>query len=287
MKKYILLVLTVLFISCSSSKRPMLVTTVADQADVNYETANSMIAYGRFEEAREKLESAWQLAMSIDDQYLLTRICYSYVSYDLMCTGVVQAEDKLELSRKHFSRCNENDRKMLAGVYEICLARIKSAKKDSPDESIKTLEKLRGTVKEKYYLGYLMRTLGDLYAEKSMWSKADECYLEAAGIHIKERYLSEIGLDYYSSARVRSLAGNKQKAVESVELALQYDRSAENTAAIGLDYMAYARILLKEPSSEADRKKALDSARWARDIFESGGLTEEVEKTDTFLQKLQ
>ncbi len=265
----------------------MLVTTVADQADVNYETANSMIAYGRFEEAREKLESAWQLAMSIDDQYLLTRICYSYVSYDLMCTGVVQAEDKLELSRKHFSRCNENDRKMLAGVYEICLARIKSAKKDSPDESIKTLEKLRGTVKEKYYLGYLMRTLGDLYAEKSMWSKADECYLEAAGIHIKERYLSEIGLDYYSSARVRSLAGNKQKAVESVELALQYDRSAENTAAIGLDYMAYARILLKEPSSEADRKKALDSARWARDIFESGGLTEEVEKTDTFLQKLQ
>jgi len=288
MKKiYVLPLIALLFASCASSKRPMLVTTVAGQADTNFEAANSLISYGKLEEAKDRLDQAYVQAVSIDDQFLLTRICYSYVSYDLVAEGVSQAEKHLAQAEIFYTRCDSDQKKKIEGVAAICNARIVMARKGDLSQQIKALSNAESKVKDKYYLAYLYRTKGDVYAEMKEYSKADECYLKAADLHTKDRWLSEIGLDYYNSARVRSMAGKKNGAEESIENALRYDKSAENTAAIGLDYLAYARILVKGSCTEEQKARAVKFAQWSRNVFIAGGLTEEAEKSETFLKNLK
>lgn len=79
--------------------------------------------------------------------------------------------------------------------------------------------------------------------------------VSAAENHTKSRYIYEIGLDWYNAARTSSLFGDKSGDISSIENALKYDRDAENSAAIPVDYLAYSKILLKENPSEEDVKK--------------------------------
>ena len=131
--------------------------------------------------------------------------------------------------------------------------------------------------KEPYYLAFLYRTRGDVYEMQQNYAQADASYRAAAELHVKNRYLYEIGIDWYSAARVRSLAGNKEAALEAMENALRYDRDAENTP--------IARILVKGTPSEQEKSRAVRSALWAAEIYEAGGFVEDALSALTFAEQ--
>lgn len=272
------------FVSCSSTKRPMVITTVTDQADSNYEEANNLISYGKYEMADEKLTTAKNLAVSIDDSYLLTRISCSRISYFLALNELEQAENAMKDAARYYSRCSKEEKKSLAGIFSVYQARIILAKNENPETALSLLTKEKNNITGKYYLAYWNRVYGEVCVALKKYKDAENAFEEAAKIHIKDRYLSEIGQDYFSLARTRSLAGKKNGAVEAMELALKYDKDAENTQAIILDYFACAKILVKDNPSEDDRKKARGCAEWAKEIAITSGNVDNLQQIEDFLK---
>lgn len=175
-------------------------------------------------------------------------------------------------------RSSEKDSLLdLCALYEVRVmltrVRLSNEKNLSESERKNLLEILsqceKSVSKEPYYGGFLSRTRGDVYVSLSDFKNAEKSYLEAAQIHTKNRYLYEIALDWYGAARACSLGGDKSGAVNAIENALKYDRDAENSAALALDYLAYSKILLKGEPTESEIKKAKELENISEKIREN------------------
>ncbi|MDY2844246.1 MAG: hypothetical protein SOT81_09730 [Treponema sp.] len=175
-------------------------------------------------------------------------------------------------------RSSEKDALLdLCALYEVRVmltrVRLSNEKNLSESEKRNLLEILtqceKSVSKEPYYGGFLSRTRGDVYVSLSDFKNAGKSYLEAAQIHTKNRYLYEIALDWYGAARACSLGGDKSGAVNAIENALKYDRDAENSAALALDYLAYSKILLKGEPTESEIKKAKELENISEKIREN------------------
>ncbi len=291
------------FFSCSSSpKRAMLVTDTSDAAANFYDIANGELVSGQIESAGGHLQQAYNLAMRVDDADLLCRISLSAIIYKLnlknenlyeidpvtqlpkMIQDIsadtpfygLSANDLLNLAKTYSSRSNNPDMfSCVCSLYEI---RIKLAQNETLDvnslvSKMKSEEKYLS--KEPYYLAFMYRTQGNVYAYDKNYEKAHESYLQSAILHTKERYLNEIGLDYYGAARMSSLNGNKKKALEEIDIALKYDKDAENTVAIAADYFAYGLILLKGECTNDEKQRAKNAILWASSVYNAGGYYEE------------
>lgn len=287
------LIVFIAILSCSSSpKRPMLVTQTADAAASFYETANAELLCGKIGGAGGHLQQAYNLALSVDDCELLCRISLSAVIYKLSVEGEAEKSqpeiysetpfyglssyNMLSLARSYASRSDSAE--LLSAVCFLYEIRIRLAKGEEIDSdevlaSIKSSSKVLSH--DSYYYAFMFRTEGDLYAYSGNFDEARNSYLLAARIHIKERYLDEIGLDYYNAARMSSLAGSKQDAIQEINIALKYDRDAENTSAIAADYFAYGLILIKGGCSEEEKQQARNAMLWAADIYQAGEYEED------------
>lgn len=175
-------------------------------------------------------------------------------------------------------RSSEKDALLdLCALYEVRVmltrVRLSNEKNLSESEKRNLLEILtqceKSVSKEPYYGGFLSRTRGDVYVSLSDFKNAEKSYLEAAQIHTKNRYLYEIALDWYGAARACSLGGDKSGAVNAIENALKYDRDAENSVALALDYLAYSKILLKGEPTESEIKKAKELENISEKIREN------------------
>ena len=175
-------------------------------------------------------------------------------------------------------RSSEKDALLdLCALYEVRVmltrVRLSNEKNLSESEKRNLLEILtqceKSVSKEPYYGGFLSLTRGDVYVSLSDFKNAGKSYLEAAQIHTKNRYLYEIALDWYGAARACSLGGDKSGAVNAIENALKYDRDAENSAALALDYLAYSKILLKGEPTESEIKKAKELENISEKIREN------------------
>jgi tetratricopeptide (TPR) repeat protein len=292
-----------LTVSCSSSpKRAMLVTDTSDSAATFYDTANSELVSGQLENAGGHLQQAYNLAMSVDDCDLLCRISLSAVIYKLnyragdvfnldpvtkLAKDVdnvtadtpfygLSAHDLLNLARSYSTRSkNPQMFKAVCSLYDTTIKLSEGEKLEVNTVISQMYSDQKYFSKEPYYLAYMYRTGGNVYASGKNYEKARELFLKAAQIHLKERYLNEIGLDYYSAARMSSLAGNKKTALSEIDIALKYDKDAENTVAIAADYFAYGLILVKGGYTEEEKLKAKNSMLWASKIYEAGGYTED------------
>lgn len=277
-------------ISCSSApKRAMVVTDTYELAYSRLESANEDLLSGKLQNARMNLSQSYNLALSIDNAPLLCKVCLSGVSYKILESQVQnqnETENQNENSNEENQKNSAYSKSFLDEKVDFVLDEAKSAANRSTDrkplldlckvyevqknlvdlDSDKALDEKnllavldsseKSVSKEPYYLGYLERTRGDVFMKMNDFEGARKSYLSAAEIHTKSRYIYEIGLDYYKAARASSLSGDKKNAVSAIESALKYDRDAENSAAISLDYLAYSKILLKGNPMEEDVKKA-------------------------------
>ena len=288
------------FFGCSSApKRPMLVTDTYTLAHSRLENANNELLSGKLSAAKRSLSESYSLAVSVDSAALLTKICLSGVSYKILEKQLgdnsdsekspsIQTEKKSFLDgdmdsvlgeAKSFARrSSEKDALLdLCALYEVrvMLARLHLSNEKNLSEAEKKnlLEILsqceKSVSKEPYYGGFLSRTRGDVYVSLSDFKSAEKSYLEAVQIHTKNRYLYEIALDWYGVARACSLGGDKNGAVNAIENALKYDRDAENSAALALDYLAYSKILLKGEPTESEIKKAKELENISEKIREN------------------
>lgn len=276
----------------------MVVTDTYELAYSLLESANEDLLSGNLQNARMNLSRSYNLALSIDNAPLLCKVCLSGVSYKILESQIQNENQNLNEENKKKSAFSKSfldekidfvldeaksaanrsaDRKSLLDlckVYEVQknLADLNSEKTFDGKNLLAALNSSEKSLsKEPYYLGYLERTRGDVFMKMNDFSSARKSYLSAAEIHTKNRYIYEIGLDYYKAARASSLSGNKENAVSAIENALKYDRDAENTAAISLDYLAYSKILLKGNPAEEDVKKAESLKNLSEKIAQAGG----------------
>ena len=262
-----------IFSSCSSAKnRAMFVTDVHSRAAKLYDGANKEIAAGNFGAAKTMLESAYSLATAIDDEELLCRICVS--SYNCRISAKdseadaifseKSADDLLYEAKMYADFSGNPELAAVIAIFEakgtISLGKDKNALKNHIDLIQNRAKKLK---KSPFYLALSYRTQADLYFRLDDFASAANLYEKAASVHTKNRYLSEIGTDWYYAALSHSRAGNKADAIRAIQNALKYDKDAENISAIASDYSAYSKILLKgNPSAEEKSKaqKALERA---------------------------
>lgn len=298
-KNLIFLLFSLLFsflISCSSApKRAMVVTDTYELAFSRLSSANEDLLSGKLQNARSNLSQSYNLALSIDNASLLCKVCLSGVSYKILESQVQNQNENENQKKSAFSKSfldekidfvldeakfaanRSADRKSLLDlckVYEVQknLTDLNLGKTFDGKNLLAALDSSEKSVsKEPYYLGYLERTRGDVFMKMNDFSNARKYYLSAAEIHTKSRYIYEIGLDYYKAARASSLSGDKENAVSAIENALKYDRDAENTAAISLDYFAYSKIILKGNPTEEDVKKAESLKNLSEKIAQAGG----------------
>ena len=303
MKRYsgISLLILLFLVSCSSApKRIMLVTENSDLAYSQLESANTSIIEGKYDRAYTLLSSAHSLALSVDNTELLCKIVLSGVVFKISCptfsvflpaaglehTAVSKSflaqskEELLDYAKKLANRTDSKQSETLRHLCTIYDVRIQLENEKSASEETISAQSAKNYValleqavsyieKEPYYLAYFYRTRGDVFMASGNYDEAQKNYEESAKIHTKERYLVEIGLDWYCVARSYSLNEKKQNAIEAIKLALKYDKDAENTQGIASDYLAYSKILLKGTPSEEEKALSEELATWSEKILNS------------------
>src|SRR5574344_1127070 len=198
-------------------------------------------------------------------------------------TSTVSAQAMLDEAKKYAARSSDPD--TLGAICSLYEARLLIGGKDAPSsESISQALSLCNMVesklqKQKEYLAYLYRTRGELYALQHNSADAEKQFLAAASLHTSERYLSEIGLDWYLAAKAYAAEGKKSEAVQALNQALSYDRLDENTAGIGADYYGLAAVLLKGAPTVEEKKQAAEYAKYSAAVYEAGGFSDYAKKS--------
>ncbi len=280
---------------CSSApKRTMLVTDTYTLAWSKLETANNSLLAGEVLKARALLSESYTLAQTIDNAPLLCKITLSGIVCKILAeqqstalnqeqsaenhTFMEESLDSLLKNARTFATISE-DKDFLLSLCSVYGVRIQledekmsktTLSQSDKNNLLSTLNSAEKSVsKEPYYAGYLKRTQGDLLMNLKDYSSAEKAYLEAAALHTKNRYVYEIGLDYYSAARACSLGGDKTGAVRAIENALKYDRDAENSLALAADYLAYSKILLKGTPTAQETAMAKNLEERSAQIYEA------------------
>ena len=282
----------------------MLVTENSNLAYSQLEMANNAICEGSYSRAYNLLNSSYNLALSVDNSALLCKITLSAVIFKIACPNLAEVIPAMELensaaSKSFLNQTNEEllvlaqrlarradlekDKKSISLADLVVIYDVKNQIETEKSSSngriasqnavnyISKLESVKSSVsKEPYYLAFLHRTAGDVCLAGENYSDAQKNYEEAAKIHTKERYLVEIGLDWYCLSRSYSLAGQKAKSVEAIQTALKYDKDAENTSGIVADYLAYSKILLKGGPTEEEKQLSEELENWAKKIMSTG-----------------
>jgi tetratricopeptide (TPR) repeat protein len=206
-------------------------------------------------------------------------------------TSAVSAQAILDEAKKYAARSSDPD--TLGAICSLYEARLLIGGKDtSSSESISQALSLCNTVesklqKQKEYLAYLYRTRGELYALQHNSADAEKQFLAAASLHTSERYLSEIGLDWYLAAKAYAAEGKKSEAVQALNQALSYDRLDENTAGIGADYYGLAAVLLKGAPTAEEKKQAAEYAKYSAAVYEAGGFSDYAKKSTDLAASIQ
>ncbi|MDR1248391.1 MAG: hypothetical protein LBK63_03715 [Treponema sp.] len=115
-------------------------------------------------------------------------------------------------------------------------------------------------------------------AEKELgnWADAERGIKTALDIHVKGGYLALAAYDWYLAASIRSVSGRYQSALDALEEALSYDRRAENTYGLGMDWKAMGDVYKRE-----GKDGAADIAyRRAAEIFRSINREREAVETE-------
>lgn len=270
------LICTLLFLSCRSApQREMKITLIHSTASEMLESANSCILSGEYENANFFLAQAYTQAMTIDNYELLTSVCLGYVSLNLSYNPPYTqlANDYLTKARV-FAKYAENVQKEEA-LCALAEVRIKITDTNQPVDYRALINLLDENEKhirgDKYFEAQFASAYGDIYRTQKNYDAAEKEYETAAKLYTDNRYLSEIGITWYKIAQVSSLNNKKTDALKAMEKAIFYDRSAENTLALGTDYYIKGIILLKGNPTAAEKDQAKYAFEHSAEIFTAAG----------------
>ena len=271
----------------------MMVTEKTEMAYSRLDEANRCIIREDYDRAFTLLTDSYTLALAVDNVEVMCKTALSGIIFKIVCPDyeidlsersaewsfLIDTKEKiLANARRLTARSNKNERNLLIYLCDVYETRIlfenekkSSDGKISKENAVSYLNKLdssKSTVSaEPYYYAYLFRTKGDICMAASLYDQAKANYEEAARIHSKNRYLIEIGMDWYCVARACSLGGKKNEALTAIQNAIKYDKDAENTIGIALDYKAYSKILLRGEPTEDELLLSAELYEWGEKIL--------------------
>ncbi|MDR2897707.1 MAG: tetratricopeptide repeat protein [Spirochaetaceae bacterium] len=261
----VLLTALTLFSCSSAPKRPMETYALRNQAVTFQEQGNRSVFLGDTASGEASYAQAWKIAMSIDDNVLLCSISLSRVNAALTAKDSAAAEGFLLAADDFAAASGQQSLSLICTVYRARLLVFTG----SAAEALSITETAISALgKDTFNLALAWRTKGEALSLLERWQEAETAFLEAAKLHTKNRYLNEIGQDWYLTAQARSLSGRYEEALSALDSAVTYDRLAENSSGLGMDYYARSVILRKLGRPE----EAEAARRRSDDIFTAAGI---------------
>jgi tetratricopeptide (TPR) repeat protein len=254
-----------LLASCSSvPKRPAEVFVLQTMTETQLQIANAEADRGNYAEALSLLVEAQRLAVSTDRPALRVRVSISRGNVLFYLGRRQEAEDAWQTAQEEAEA--EGD-KVLAAACRIYRQRgVLSADSSAAEEVFATVQAELVNVKsDKLFTALAWTVIGLAEKELGRFENAEKSIRNALSIHEGGRYLEQAGYDWYLIASVRSVAENYQGALDALDAALGFDRRAENTFALGMDWTARGDVLRKMGSEAA----AVAAWRRAAEIFRS------------------
>jgi tetratricopeptide (TPR) repeat protein len=259
-----------LFVGCSSAPKGQPETRTTRRAGSSrLEEANKEADRGNYANALSLADEARRFAFAADDPALIIRsgLSRGAILAGLGRAGEAQAAFEAALAEAERIRSAE-----LAAACRLHIARqdLRDGSRGAAeirDEARKDMALIK-TEQADLALGWTVIALAE--KELGSWAEAEKSIKNALDIHVKGGYLEQAAYAWYLIASIRSVSGAYQGALDALEEALSYDRRAENTYGLGMDWKAMGEVYKK-----AGKDAAADIAyRRSADIFRSGNMTQ-------------
>lgn len=239
-----LMLFACVFVACSSvPKRPAELFTVRNVTETQLELANHEVDQGNFERALQMLDEARRLAISVDDPSLLVREQLArgnVLYYQGDETGATLLWEDAHVKAQH------NGKIELAAMARIYLERGRLLSgADAEEVRLAVSRELSVIKKDKLFIALGWTVIGLAEKENSHFVEAEAAIKKAFDIHQQGNYLEAAGNDWYLIASVRSVAGNYDTAIEALGFAIAFDRRAENSYGLGMDWRAAGDVYKK------------------------------------------
>lgn len=260
-----------LFASCSSvPKRPAEIFTTQTMTETQLQEAAREADRGGYTRALTLLDEAWRLAVSTDRPVLRIRV-------RLLRGNVLFYLGKRDEAEALWTRAEseavEAGETVLAAACRIYRQRSALGTDSSAAEEIRAgvRDELKTLQSDKLHTALAWTVIGLAEKELGLFDEAEKSLKNALSIHEGGRYLEQAAYDWYLIASVRSVAENYESALAALDLALAFDRRAENTFALGMDWAAKGEVYRKMGEEE----KAGAALRRSGEIFISLRLDEQ------------
>jgi tetratricopeptide (TPR) repeat protein len=272
--------------SCSSvPKRPAEIFAVQAMTETMLGSANKASDLGNYTEALSFLNQAWTLAVSTDKPALRIRVNLSRGNALYAMGRTTEAEKIWKEAELEAEFAGEP---ALASASRVYRARslLLSGKANAGDV-LDLVQNEQNALKSDKLLSAMAWTVRGL-AEKELarYDDAEKSVRSALSIHDGGRYLEQAAYDWYIIASIRSVAGNYADAIDALNQAISFDRRAENSFGLAMDWSAIGNVFRKMGQED----NAATSWRRSADIFRAMDMTaqaREVEsriKTETLRQ---
>jgi tetratricopeptide (TPR) repeat protein len=254
-----------LLVSCSSvPKRPAEVFVLQTMTETQLQIANTEADRGNYTEALSLLAEAWRMAVSTDRPALRVRVSIARGNVLFYLGRRQEAEVVWETAQEEAEAAGDT---ILAAVCRIYRQRSAlSADSSGAEGVLAAVQAEQGNVKsDKLFTALAWTVIGLAEKELGRFENAEKSMRNALSIHEGGRYLEQAGYDWYLIASVRSVAENHQGALDALDAALGFDRRAENTFALGMDWTARGDV----PRKMGREDEAVAAWRRGAEIFRS------------------
>lgn len=289
MQHLFLFLALLVFSGCFSEPKNVEIRDKRQQAEYFLQEGKKSLFNGLFEKSQELFQQGKTIALSVDDASLISSFYLAeLLSYFSLYTqgntlekqNFMEATENLLTQAETWAKQSNNKELLsLCSLYRIRF-NLLFEKNLVISTLIKQAEKNRTVLqKNPYNEGTLDFLIGDLYKGDKKYSMAEKYYKRALHSFEKSQNLSELALCWYHIGQVRSLGGNRKEALEAIKNAISYDRKAENSYGLGLDYYILGIILTKGKTSPADKTMAKNYFLQSAIIFDSAGFIELSERS--------
>ena len=271
----------VIFSGCSSApKKATEIFTDRNTAIKQLELANYTANRGRYEDALVILESARKLALGTDDPRLRLSTSISRANYLFALGRSAEAFAEWKSAADEGDASGEAVLAAMARIYsiraQIVLLDTEPGTANAQDLKDQLSREMAAVKSDANSAAIGNVTLG--LAEKQMgnWADAESAVKKALSYHEGGLFLEEAAYDWFLIASIRSLAGNYNTSLEALNMAIRFDRRAENGFGLASSWQAMGDVL-----SKAGRGgESITAWRRAVEIYRAIGLNSLAEKLE-------
>lgn len=277
---------------CSSApERPAEIFTNRDAARAQMEMARQAVMNHEPAVARQFLSEAWRLAVRTDDADTRIRVLLA-TGNTWYSEGVIT--EAMQLWEQAQTEADKHALALLSAASTVHIARGTLAeghperempqperKRRAEEAKNRVLAVQKDIQKDRLYAAFAWRVLALAEKELGNTEAAINAIGNSAKIHDSGQYLEDAAYDWYITASIYSKAEQYPDALAALDLALRFDRRAENAAGLGRDWLAIGAVREKS----GDTNGARSAWAHARDIFRAAFLTVQAEEAEALLTR--